>query len=83
MDHGQVERMNRTIKEAPVKRFQYNDQLRHHLQDSSTPVTTANHGRRLNTLKRFTAYEYICKCWTKEPERFGLCPTYQILGLNT
>jgi transposase InsO family protein len=31
--NGQVERMNRTIKEATTKRFHYgdHDQLRHHL----------------------------------------------------
>jgi len=36
--NGQVERMNRTIKDATVKRFHYDDhdQLRRHLQDSST-----------------------------------------------
>ena len=33
--NGQVERMNRTIKEATVKRFHYDDhdQLRRHLND--------------------------------------------------
>jgi len=28
-------------------------------------------------------YEYICKIWTKEPERFTLDPTHQMPGLNT
>ena len=34
-NNGQVERMNRTIKEATVKRFHYDDhdQLRAHLAD--------------------------------------------------
>jgi transposase-like protein len=80
--NGQVERMNRTIKEATVKRYYYesHDQLRQHLADF---VTAYNFGRRLKTLKGLTPYEYICKCWTNEPERFRLDPTHQFPGLNT
>ncbi|BCH62167.1 hypothetical protein RvVAR0630_pl03090 (plasmid) [Agrobacterium vitis] len=48
--NGQVERMNRTIKDATVKRFYYDDQeqLRTHLQSFSTAY---NFARRLKTLK--------------------------------
>ena len=48
--NGQVERMNRTIKDATVKRFYYesHDQLRRHLVDF---VSAYNFGRRLKTLK--------------------------------
>ncbi|WP_031194341.1 IS481 family transposase [Mesorhizobium sp. L2C066B000] len=79
--NGQVERMNRTIKDATVKRFYYesHDQLRQHLADF---VLAYNFGRRLKTLKGLTPFEYICKIWTKEPERFRLHPTHQTLGLN-
>src|SRR5690554_5303105 len=80
--NGQVERMNRTIKEATVKRFHYDhhDQLRSHLADF---VAAYNFGRRLKTLKGLTPYEFICKCWTTEPERFRLNPIHQMPGLNT
>jgi transposase-like protein len=80
--NGQVERMNRTIKEATVKRFHYDDhdQLRRHLDDF---VLAYNFGRRLKTLKGLTPYEHICKCWTNEPERFTLNPIHQMPGLNT
>lgn len=72
--NGQVERMNRTIKEATVKRFHYDhDQLRQHLQDF---IEAYNFGRRLKTLNGLTPYEYICKCWTNEPERFRLDPIH-------
>ena len=27
-------------------------------------------------------YEYICKCWTSQPERFKLNPLQQMPGLN-
>ncbi|ESX70266.1 transposase [Mesorhizobium sp. LSHC416B00] len=37
----------------------------------------------LCSTKHSTPFEYICKIWTKEPERFRLDPTHQTLGLNT
>lgn len=79
--NGQVERMNRTIKDATVKRFYYenHDELRGHLADF---VSAYNFARRLKTLKGLTPYEYICKAWTKEPERFTLDPLQQMPGLN-
>ena len=79
--NGQVERMNRTIKEATVKRFHYDDhdQLRRHLQDF---IDAYNFGRRLKTLKGLTPYEFICKRWTAEPDRFIINPTHQMPGLN-
>ncbi|BCI68567.1 hypothetical protein AAJCM20276_31910 [Acetobacter aceti] len=52
--------MNRTIKDATVKRFHYDshEQLRTHLNDF---MAAYNVGRRLKTLNGFTPYEYICK----------------------
>ena len=80
--NGQVERMNRTIKEATVKRYHYDshDQLRRHLADF---VDAYNFGRRLKTLKGLTPYEFICKCWTNEPKRFKLNPLQKMPGPNT
>lgn len=80
--NGQVERMNRTIKEATVQRYHYDThaQLKRHLDDF---VTAYNFGRRLKTLKGLTPYEFIGKCWTSEPKRFTLNPLHQIPGLNS
>jgi transposase InsO family protein len=80
--NGQVERMNRTIKEATVKRFHYDDhdQLRRHLNDF---VAAYNFARRLKTLKGLTPYEFICKSWTNDPQRFTLNPIQQMPGLNS
>jgi transposase InsO family protein len=80
--NGQVERMNRTIKEATVNRYHYqtHDQLRGHLADF---VIAYNFARRLKTLKGLSPYEYICKTWTNEPDRFILDPIHQMPGLNT
>ena len=79
--NGQVERMNRTIKEATVQRYYYNshEQLRRHLGDF---VNAYNFGRRLKTLKGLTPYEFICKTWTSQPKRFTLNPLQQMPGLN-
>jgi len=79
--NGQVERMNRTIKDATVKRFYYetHDQLRQHLADF---VSAYNFARRLKTLRGLTPYEAICKAWTDEPSRFIQDPHHQIPGPN-
>jgi transposase InsO family protein len=80
--NGQVERMNRTIKEATVQRYHYDShqQLEQHLSDF---VAAYNFGRRLKTLKGLTPYEFICKCWASEPQRFTLNPLQQMPGLNS
>ncbi|MDD2546138.1 MAG: IS481 family transposase [Burkholderiaceae bacterium] len=80
--NGQVERMNRTIKEATVKRFHYDDhaQLRQHLANF---IDAYNFGRRLKTLKGLTPYEFIRKQWTSEPQRFRIDPIHLMPGLNT
>jgi transposase InsO family protein len=80
--NGQVERMNRTIKEATVKRYHYDrhEQLERHLNDF---IDEYNFGRRLKTLKGLTPYEFIVKTWTKEPERFIRNPLQKMPGLIT
>ncbi len=80
--NGQVERMNRTIKEATVKRYQYSShkQLKTHIYDF---MMAYNFAKRLKALKGLTPYEYICKIWTTEPERFDSDPNHQTAGLNT
>lgn len=58
--NGQVERMNRTIKDATVRRFHYesHSHLRQHLADF---IAAYNFARRLKTLRGLTPYEAICK----------------------
>ena len=79
--NGQVTRMNRTIKEATVKRFHYDshDQLRMHLADS---MKGYNFAGRLETLSGLELYEYLVKIWTSEPDRFTVSPIPQMPGLN-
>jgi transposase InsO family protein len=80
--NGQVERMNRTIKEATVKRYYYetHQQLKEHLQ---LFLTAYNFAKRLKSLKGLTAYEFIIKCWQTEQKCFKLNPHHHTLGLNT
>jgi transposase InsO family protein len=79
--NGQVERMNRTLKEATVKRYYYENhqQLREHLFNF---LNAYNFAKRLKTLHGLTPYEHIIQCWQKEPKRFKLNPHHHKVGLN-
>jgi hypothetical protein len=74
--------MNRTIKQATVHRYHYDshDQLRQHLADI---INAYNLARRLKAIKGLTTYEFFCKCWTNQLERFNLNPIHQTSGLNS
>jgi len=81
-EHGQVERMNRTLKDATVKR--------HHHETHDEPRTrlqlfpdACNHARRLKALLGLTPCELTCRAWTQEPERFRPDPSHHTPGLNT
>ena len=77
-----VERMNRTIKEATVRRYHYgsHEQLRSHLTDF---ISAYNYARRLKTLRGLTPLEFVSKCWTEQPERFRFNPAHHTTGPNT
>ena len=80
--NGQVERMNRTLKEATVRRYHYDsqEQLRQHL---AAFLDAYNFTKRLKTLKGLTPFESIYKAWTTEPDRFKYEPIQLISGLHT
>ena len=80
--NGQVERMNRTLKDATVRRYHYttHQQLRQHL---AAFLDAYNFARRLKTLRGLTPYEHICKAWADQPYRFRYDPTLLTSGLNT
>ncbi len=82
--NGQVERMNRTINDATVRRFHCDSDSQSQLQQHLDQFIDAyNFARRLKTLKGLTPYEFICKAWAEQPERFTLNPHHQMPGLNT
>ena len=74
--------MNRTIKEATVKRYHYDShaQLTAHLHDF---VNAYNYGRRLKTLGGLMPYEYVTRVWTDDPGRFKIDACRHTLGPNT
>lgn len=80
--NGQVERMNRTLKDATIRRYHYatHDELRRHL---ALFVDAYNFGKRLKALRGLTPYEHIVKTWTEQPNRFIVDPTHLSPGLNT
>jgi hypothetical protein len=80
--NGQVERMNRTLKDATVRRYHYDTrrQLEEHL---AAFLDAYNFAKRLKTLRGLTPYEYICKTWADDRDRFRYDPTHLTSGLNT
>ncbi|MGJ0504274.1 MAG: integrase core domain-containing protein, partial [Methylocystis sp.] len=80
--NGQVERMNRTLKEATVKRYHYDshNQLREHL---AAFMAAYNFAKRLKTLRGLTPHEYVCKIWKAEPAVFNKNPIQLTSGLYT
>jgi len=79
--NGQVERMNRTIKDATVRAFHYetHGQLRDHL---AAFIGAYNFAKRLKSLGGRTPFEAIVDAWTKEPNRFRVSPDQLTSGLN-
>ena len=80
--NGQVELMNRTLKEATVKRYHYesHEKLKEHLFHF---INAYNFAKRLRALNGLTPYEAIIKWWKKEPGRFKLNPHHHNMGPNT
>ena len=77
---GQVERFNRTLKEATVQRYHYQttEQLNEHLQAF---LLAYNHAKRLKRLRGKTPHEFICQQWHLNPAIFIRDPTQLTLGL--
>ena len=80
--NGQVERMNRTIKEATVYHYHYQDhkQLQEHLD---VFLCAYNFAKRLKTLNGLTPYQFIVKAWGENPDIFLSEPSHLNLGLYT
>src|SRR6516165_1486906 len=75
-------RMNRTLKEATVRRYHYDShhQLRQHMQIF---LDAYNFAKRLKTLNGLTPFETVCKAWRKEPNRFKYDPVQLTSGLHS
>ena len=80
--NGQVEHMNRTLKDATVKRFHYNshEQLRHHLCNF---IEVSNYALQRKILIGLTPYEFTWKRWTAEPDQIVISKIHQMSGLKS
>jgi hypothetical protein len=80
--NGQAERMNRTIKDATVKVFHYEDlaSLKAHVLALVTAYNVAKH---LKSLRGKTPFQTICLAWIKDPDRFMIDPHHLIPGPYT
>ena len=80
--NGQAERMNRTIKDATVKIYHYDDleSLKAHVLAF---VTAYNFAKHLKALRWRTPYQAICEAWTKDPSIFKMNPHHLIPGPHT
>jgi transposase InsO family protein len=81
-NHPWTNRMNRTLKEATVRRYHYDTgrQLEQHL---AAFLDAYSFAKRLKTLRGLTPYEHICNVWADQPDRFRYDPTHLTSGLNT
>ena len=80
--NGQVERINRTIKEATVKKFFYKDHLtlEKHLKSF---INLYNYAKPLKTLKGNTPYQEILLYLNKNKDKSSFNPNHLSAGRNT
>lgn len=79
--NGQVERMNRTLKQATVKKYYYKDHemLKKHLSDF---VIAYNYAQPLAALKGLCPFEEILRYSRLQPEKYKINPNYLSAGRN-
>lgn len=80
--NGQVERMNRTLKDATIRSFHYAtlDELAAHLKDY---LWAYNSARPLRSLKGKTPIGFILERWQDDPDRFHQNPNHYFPGPYT
>jgi transposase InsO family protein len=79
--NGQVERINRTIKDATTKTYHYDsiNQFEKHLQEF---VLVCNFAKRLKSLKFKMPFEFLAEKFKNNPTLFYQNPDYYSKGLN-
>ena len=80
--NGQAERMNRTVKDATVKVFHYQDleSLKAHVLAF---IAAYNFAKHLKALHWKTPFQTVCQAWTNDPSRFRINPHHLIPGPYT
>jgi transposase InsO family protein len=82
--NGQVERMNRTLKEANCEALfmipmSSSSEL---IFELLAFVNAYNFANRIKTLKGLTSYEFIIKTWQNQPKKFITDPSHHNVRLN-
>ncbi|MEL6996598.1 MAG: IS481 family transposase [Pseudomonadota bacterium] len=80
--NGQVERMNRTLKDATVSTYHYDTEQAFN-QHLHAFLRAYNHARKLKALKWMTPAEKIYETFKRNPDIFHSDPHQYSLGLNT
>ena len=80
--NGQVERINRTIKDATTKTYHYDsiNQFEKHLKEF---ILVYNFAKRLKSLKFKTPFEFLAEKFKNNPTLFYQNPDHYSKGLNT
>lgn len=80
--NGQVERMNRTIKEATIKQYHYSSQsqFKQHLYDF---LNAYNFAKKLKALKFKSPFDFILDKFKQSDTLFLTNPLHHSMGLNT
>ncbi len=80
--NGQVERMNRTIKDAAIKAFHYPDldSLKTHVM---TFVPAYSFTKHLKAIRWKTPFQATCDAWTKSPDIFKIDSRHLISRANS
>jgi len=80
--NGQVERMNRTIKDATIKKYHYDSQsqLKQHLYDF---LNAYNFAKKLKTLNFNSPWNFILDKYSKNATFFHSPPHNYSMGLNS
>jgi len=80
--NGQAERLVRTLKQATVRAFHYDNvhELRRHIRDY---LTAYNFAKQLKALRWRTPYEILEALWRTKPQLFHQPPDHLTLGPNT
>jgi transposase InsO family protein len=80
--NGQVERMNRTVKDATIKAFHYPnlEALKAHVLAF---IQAYNFAKHLKALRWRTPFQAICDAWNTDPSTFKINPHHLIPGPYT
>ena len=79
--NGQVERMNKTLKDATLKMFQY-DNIQQFKESLNHFLNYYNCSKKLSAIGRKSPYDFIKEKYKINPKIFTKNPLHHCVGLN-